>query len=241
MRNQTTNPRLAAMRFWWVLANVVAWGTSHKLLLTESWQSTRELIPATIVVVLNGLLTGVILGAGEWMALRQITDKAEGWFHATAWPQAIGIAVGWTLAIAYAMRWPIQVEGAGTSVAPSHSLVLSITGATVGISQWLVLRHLVPKHFKYGMLWVLGTIAGLTVGLFVGSMAGVFASFSLVLRLMGQNPLAHLSVYSDIINVVGGSVMGLFSGSLTSSILLLLIQRSEETNLRPTPSSTSAQ
>lgn len=235
MRNQTTNPQLSAMRFWWVLTSIIAWGVSHKLLLTESRQPTSELIPATIVVVLNGLLIGVILGVGEWIALRQIWDQADGWFHATAWSQAIGIAIGWALAIAYAMRWPIQVEGAGTSVAPSHILVLSITGATVGISQWLVLRHFVPGHFKHGMLWVLATIAGLTVGLFVGSMVGVFVSFSLVLRLMGQNPLAHLGVYQDISNVVSGAVMGLFSGGLTSSILLLLLQRSGKEAIGASP------
>jgi hypothetical protein len=241
MRNPITNPQLSAMRFWWVLANVIAWGTSHKLLLTESLQPTSELIPATIVVVLNGLLTGIILGVGEWIALRQIWDQADGWFHATAWSQAIGIAIGWTLAIAYVMRWPIQIEGTGTSIAPSRILVLSVLGTIVGVSQWLVLRQRVPRHFKHGMLWALGTIAGLTVGWFVGSMAGVFTSFSFVIRLMGQDTLRHFSIYSDISNIVSGIVMGLFSGGLTSSILLLLIQRSAQTNLRPTPSSISVQ
>src|SRR5438105_961529 len=95
VKDQPNIPRLKAMCLWWVLTNVVAWAASHKLLLGNSLQSTHDLMPMTIIVVLDGLLTGIILGTGQWMALRQITDKADGWFLATALPQALAVVVGW--------------------------------------------------------------------------------------------------------------------------------------------------
>ncbi len=238
MRNQANSPRLAAMRFWWVLANVIAWSASHRLLLGQPLQSTRDAIPTTLVVLLDGLLIGVILGAGEWFALRQITDKADGWFHATAWPQALAVAVGWFLNLAMAYSWgarmglPILVESAGTSVAPSLVLVLTIVGVTTGISQWFVLRRFVPGRFSHGLLWVCGTIASLVSGWIVGAGVGVLTNFSLLGWLTGQNPYEAVDLYLDISNVLSGIVMGLISGGMTSSILIVLLaQRSEKTEL----------
>jgi hypothetical protein len=236
---QTSNPRLAETRFWWVLTNVIAWSASHKLLLGQPLQSTRDAIPMTIVVLLDGLLIGVILGAGEWVALRQITNKADGWFHATAWPYALAIAVGWflNLAMAYSggarMGLPILVEGAGTSVAPSLVLVLTIVGVTIGISQWLILRRFVLGRFRHGMLWILGTIVSLVSGWMVGAGVGVLTSFSFLGWLTGQNPYNAVSLYLDISNVLGGAVMGLISGGMTSSILMLLLAQHSETTALP--------
>jgi len=222
------------MRFWWVLANIIAWSASHRLLLGHSLQSSRDAIPTTILVLLDGLLIGAILGLGEWIALRQITDKADGWFHAAAWPQAIGVAVGWFLNLAMAYSWgarmglPILVEGAQTSVDPSRILMLTIVGATVGISQWFVLRRFVPGRFRHGLLWVCGTIASLVSGWIVGVGMGAPTSFGLLSWLTGQNPYNAVSLYLDISNVLGGAVMGLISGGMTSSILVLLLaQRSD--------------
>jgi hypothetical protein len=225
------------MRFWWVLANVVAWTANHKIMMGNGLQSTRDLLPMTIVIVLDGLLTGLILGAGEWIALRQITDKADSWFLATALPQVFAVAVGWFLNIVLAYQvgartgLPILVEGSSTSVAPSSILILTIVGLTTGISQWFILRRFISSRLKYEALWILGTTAGLGVGAVIGPMLGVLASFSFVIGLTGQDPLAHLSVYMDISNILGSAVMGLISGGITSSILLLLIQRSEGTFL----------
>jgi hypothetical protein len=233
VKGQPSTPRLEAMRFWWILANVVAWTANHKIMMGNGMQSTRDLLPMTIVVILDGLLTGIILGAGEWMALRQITDKADGWFHVTAWPQAFAVAVGWFLNIVLAYQvgartgLPLLVEGSSTSVSPSGILIATMVGLATGISQWFVLRRFIAKRLKYEALWILGTVASLGVGAVIGSMVGALASFSFVVKLTGQDPLAHLSVYLDITNILGSAVMGLISGGMTSSILLLLFQHSE--------------
>lgn len=229
---------LGAMRFWWVLANVVAWAANHKILLGNSMQSTHDLLPMTIVVVLDGLLTGIILGTGEWIALQQITDKADGWFLATTVPQALAVAAGWLLNIALAY-WvgartglPILVEGSSTSVGPSSILILTIVGLTTGVSQWFVLRRFIVRRLRYEALWILGTTASLGVGAVIGPMLGVLVGFGFVVRLTGQDPLAHLSVYLDITNILGSAFMGLISGGMTSSILLFILQRSEKADIQ---------
>ncbi len=111
--------------------------------------------------------------------------------------------------------------------------MLTIVGVTIGISQWFILRRFVPGRFRYGMLWVLGTIASLVSGWMMGAGVGVLTSFSFLGWLTGQNPYSAVSLYLDISNVLGGAVMGLISGGMTSSILALLLAQHSETTALP--------
>jgi hypothetical protein len=98
-----------------------------------------------------GLITGAIIGAAEWFALRQRVSWL--WIPATTAGMTIGLAAGAALVDYGIDRGDLALMGA-------------VTGAGVGVMQTLVLaRHQIPG----ALWWAIANPPGWALGWFVSS------------------------------------------------------------------------
>ena len=96
---------------------------------------------------------------------------------------------------------------------------LIIGGFVVGLSQWMALRHIIPKpNSRMAALWVLSVWLGIGLGMFMGRWAYTFidnASFANVV----QSVLERMAI---------GAVVGIITGM----VLLTLLSQAESQNRR---------
>lgn len=97
--------------------------------------------PVTTVTtaLIGGALSGAVLGAAQWLALRGRLPQSEWWIPATAVGHAVGLAAGAAL-VGY---------GAGLQDLAMQGL---ITGLGVGILQALVLRRYASTWFWWAIV-----------------------------------------------------------------------------------------
>lgn len=105
---------------------------------------------------LGGAATGAVIGAAQWLVLRRRLPLAPWWIAATAAGMSGGLALGVGL---------LGVDTAGAAL-PLRGLV---TGACIGLAQYLVLRRLSPR----ASIWPFVVAGGWAVGWLVTRAAGV--------------------------------------------------------------------
>lgn len=111
--------------------------------------------------LLAGALSGATLGLVQWLVLRSRLPLLPFWWViATSIGMSIGLAVGATL---------LGDETAGRELLWRAA----ITGACVGVAQWIVLQPLVPQAF----VWVGAVAIGWPLGWFITRGIGVDLSF----------------------------------------------------------------
>jgi hypothetical protein len=98
----------------------------------------------------GGAITGLILGAAQWIVLRQMIAVSAWWIVATG----LGLALGLALSIALL----------GTSI-ELRTLIIraALTGGILGISQWLLFRQYVAMAGWWAVVVMLGWVIGWTV------------------------------------------------------------------------------
>ncbi len=105
--------------------------------------------------LLGGLLAGAVLGAVQWLALRDRLPHAAWWIPATAAGQAVGLGLGATLVGFQTDLSQLALQGA-------------VTGLAIGILQGLVLRQHVATWFWWSIamppLWALGWMVTTAAG-----------------------------------------------------------------------------
>ena len=92
-----------------------------------------------IVAAQGGMIAGAIIGAAQMLALRNKTNLSWEWPVASASGLALGLALS------------VALIGADTSLNAALSRA-PITGLTLGLAQWLILR----RHLKQAWIWPLG-------------------------------------------------------------------------------------
>lgn len=97
--------------------------------------------------LLGGAATGAVLGATQWLVLRQRLPLTPWWIAATAAGMAVGLAGGVAL---------LGIDTAGATL-PLRGLV---TGAGIGLAQYLVLRGITPRAFSWAVVVTLGWAVG---------------------------------------------------------------------------------
>ncbi len=105
--------------------------------------------PMTTIVQagLGGAITGAILGIVQWLVLRTAIPLPMWWIVATSAGMALGLALS------------VVFFGSETS---GNELLwrAAITGLSIGIAQWIVLRQVLPQSAYWiaviGLGWVLG-------------------------------------------------------------------------------------
>ncbi len=220
----------------WFITTTLGWaiywspllGTSNSMLTTLSltsgiWDVTYSLGSA-IGGVIAGAIGGIILGLGQQKFIR--APDALGERQPTRWllRTVVGISLGW--AISQYMLYPVLLKlrvvygwELGTSLERGTILIIiteaaafsgAIIGALVGISQWLALRHWLPRAWW----WIIASIVGWTVGsvacwLIYGLLGGPFCQTWGCLD-QGVGPNYYLAMTSGWI--VGGIVAGAITG-----------------------------
>ena len=109
-----------------------------------------------VSAAIGGATAGAIIGAAQWLVLRQSIGVGASWIAATGSGLALGLAVA------------VALFGTGT-VGGQLVIRALIVGAVVGFMQWLILRHYVSMAW----VWVLAVAVCWAVGWIVTRAAGV--------------------------------------------------------------------
>jgi hypothetical protein len=115
-------------------------------------------VNAPVPALAGGLLSGIVIGAAQWLALRDRLPDAAWWIPATAIAHAIGLAVGSAMVGYQTGMAQLAIQGA-------------VTGLALGIAQGLALRRSVPgwpwwtlaMPFLWALGWVVTTAAQVQV------------------------------------------------------------------------------
>ncbi|MDX8034900.1 hypothetical protein SK803_32185 [Lentzea sp. BCCO 10_0856] len=160
------------------------------------------------VLVLAGVAEGAVLGAAQCLVLRRIVPRlnARDWIVVTALAAGFAWAVV-LLAVHYGEplgTLPLAVLVPLSAVAGMGVLL------SIGIGQWLVLRHHVDGAFR----WVWATAVAWCAGLIV------FTAFTTPLWQPGQ-PAARIA----LIGALGGLLMAATMAAITGAALARLLGR----------------
>lgn len=168
----------------------------------------RDAVPATAAAALlaAGLWEGTVLGAAQARVLIPVLPGLRGrsWITATV----LGSVVAWSIAlVAMAVgdsvaRWPAAVS-VPLTVLGALSLLLSI-----GTAQWIVLRPLVTRAYR----WIAATAAGW--------LGGLAAFFALTSPLWQPGQPFGLVV---LIGIAGGLVMATVMAAVTGWFLVAIL------------------
>jgi hypothetical protein len=116
---------------------------------------------------LGGAVTGAVLGAAQWLALRRRLPLSPWWIAATALGMGAGLALG------------IALMGTSTDGAalPLRGL---ITGTSIGIAQFVLLRGVSGRAPVWALIvalgWALGWMITRAVGVDLAQQWAVFGS-----------------------------------------------------------------
>ncbi len=132
-------------------------------------------VPGPVTSVTNALIggavSGAVIGAAQWLALRGRLPNTEWWIPATALGQAVGLAAGATLVGYRTGLQDLAIQGA-------------ITGLGVGVLQALVLRQHIGSWFWWAVaapvLWALGWIVTTLGGVQVDQHFTNFGAFGAI-------------------------------------------------------------
>jgi hypothetical protein len=195
-------------RFWitWTALTAGGWavGLAAGLLLGAP---IEVLVGMMLVTPAITGLAGMILGTGQWLALRRWRGTAW-WVPASAVGLSIGLTLGVT-AVELLGRWITsgQVNVARLTAlerAGSFAVIGIVTGLFLGAAQWLVLRRAVQRSAD----WTPTTTLAMTVALVSASLVADIAFGSVTL------PLGLLTFV-----VLSGCTFGVITGLRLRAIL----------------------
>jgi hypothetical protein len=154
MQNISPRSTQASLFTLWVLVNIVGWSASHAILRLPHLQTAREILPLIMAFVLDGMMVGVIIGAGQWLILKQTFPKLSGWIQITALTYAIGLLVSLPAEISGFTEWVRPWDCQCWPRMPPLRCAISTTyvghdRAIVGVVQWRKLRsYLAPTRMR---------------------------------------------------------------------------------------------
>ncbi len=181
--------------FWWVLASTVGHDVSSAAGMKELRAVFGDAGPTkgwAVGLALGLVMTGAAVGVMQWVVLRREVSGAGWWVLASTVGYTVGIAaaamhgillVHW---LELPWRWVVSIVGGAGGGA--------VTGAAVGVMQWLVLR----RQLRRAGWWVLASIVGWAMGQAAhgaiglpaaGAVSGAITGIALV-RLLRQ-PIAE--------------------------------------------------
>lgn len=104
-------------------------------------------VTTTARAVMAGALTGAIVGLVQWFVLQSRLPLSIGWVIATSGGMALGLGLG------------VALFGGEMS---GNALLWRavITGLSIGLAQWLILRSILPQSAIWMVVIALGWVAG---------------------------------------------------------------------------------
>lgn len=194
----------------WVLISAIGWAASRSVLQVSTIQSINDVIPRVVTDAFDGVLIGTILTLGQWFILRRIFPKLSRWFLILILLYPVGLIAGLMVDSAWGLE---ALRRGGTFVILLPPRALFIAGVIIGMGQSMMLRPFLTPNLQSVALWVLGIVAGLGFGAFVGGVP---------LGLLNLTMLPQ-----SVKGIVDGVFTGLISGVITGSILLILLKQQQ--------------
>jgi len=167
--------------FQWILANAIGEtvGLGGTLvisgLLLVNAQKTMGVVPAAVLAVLAGtFIEGIVVGTAQWLVLRRPIKSIKWriWVLATA----IGAFIAWTLGMIPSTFMFASADSGGAAPAQMSDLMIYalaavmglVLGSILGVPQWVVLRHHLPKAGWWVLANALAWMVGMVI-VFVGT------------------------------------------------------------------------
>ena len=132
--------RALGVRGWWVLATVLGVSALHALGDPLAESGRVGLVSAEFVLV--GLVGGAIIGALQYLVLRDRLDHAAWWLVASVAGWGIGVTAGLAVVAALGL-------GSGRN---AHAVAGATAGVVVGVSTGFVLARLAPQTARRNLL-----------------------------------------------------------------------------------------
>ena len=146
---------------------------------TGLFSSTVMRLP---LFILGGIIAGLIVGWGHWLALREMVDWASLWFRATVVGWAFAAAAWW---VEYMILGGSHFEISQEAIAPAILITGAISGLVIGAVQWFMLRQTI----RISPFWIVATtgiwLIATTVSAIISTEFdfGIFSSLVLLLAL----------------------------------------------------------
>lgn len=198
----------------WIPATALGWSVGLLPSRIGTIGSPIEFTRAFLILSLNGLFVGVVMGILQRLLLRHLISETRGWLLATILGSILAEALGLFLSVA--IPWSIfALHGVNTLSGTDGwefmpvPLYIIFGGFMPGLFQSFILRRAIMKsQTKVALLWILGTWIGVSCGAFAGGwVEGILTN-------------------SDVPNVVGILIervmTGIVLGLVTSSLLFLI-------------------
>jgi hypothetical protein len=173
-------PPGCGMWFAWLftstLGTALGWGLG--------WQ-VSFILPGAIATVMLAAVTGLVLGALQWLVLRGQLKGSAWWILASA----AGWGVGFPAGAAVAQSLGLTDWAFGLAVG-------AVTGAAAGLAQWLFLSRHLPRTIWWIPVSIFAWTASLVyyradavwLGLLYGALYGIVSGVALVWLLYGPAP-----------------------------------------------------
>jgi predicted Ser/Thr protein kinase len=183
---------------WWVLSSGVGMAAGFTVL----WILIVTMkVGESLGWALGGGAGGIVGGSLQWLALRRSLKRAEWWIAATT----VGGTIGWSIITAsdlyvpgiFNLAWAVAV---GSVVGGAQCLVL-----------WLVLRQSLAKTG----LWIVATVAGLSLAVLMSEATGV-TNFESLGWDVAQ--LLQVNINHDEVKVLGMAVLGFVNGAVSGAV-----------------------
>jgi hypothetical protein len=213
----------------WIAVNPFGWlfGPLPSLAVwTYSLQEVARLLP---VYVWQGLLLGLVIGAGQALVIQMVGGKAVSWFTATVIGYTLTFPAGLLLSVI--IPWvtfrtrgiDFLAPGSGWSLSPFPGAIF-FADFVIGAVQWVVLRPLlVRQDWQTVALWVFGIWASVGLSFWIGHWFTTIA-----LQVAPAQALEFISY-----RLLTGAAIGIFSGAL---LLILIREGSRSTAIGSTRS-----
>jgi hypothetical protein len=210
----------------WVAAGAIAWMFGPLPGLSAWAYSLADVARMLPLYLWQGLLIGVVIGAGQALTIRMIGGKPLKWFSATVIGYALTFPVG--LLIDTAIPWlsfrargvDFLAPGSGWFFTPFPAS-LFLGGFVIGVAQWLALRPLLARRdWPTAALWVFGLWASHGLSFLLGRW------FTTIHLGVGPDQPLELLGY----RVLTGAAIGALTGLLT--LILLQEKKSQHRTIR---------
>lgn len=177
----------------WILATALGWSVGLLPSQIEGISSSFEFTRALLILSLNGLMVGAIMGFLQCLVLRHLIKMTRGWLLATLLGCLLTEALGLIIAVVIPLIF-LSLHGMGLAIGElgwtfiPMPFYIIYSGFMIGLFQSFVLRRSILKlEGKAALLWVLGTWLGIGLGVFAGLwVEGILFSFpaSNVVKMM---------------------------------------------------------
>jgi hypothetical protein len=158
----------------WILATTFGWSVGSLPTLRNIW-NLSDFFQTVLILGVNGLLVGFLMGSLQWMALRQSIKLPKSWITATIFDCLFAEVFGVIFAVGFPfISLCLQGESLiGWDFLPFPSYMI-YGGFFVGIFQSRVFSQTVRIGKRIGLLWFTGTWMGIGLGVFATGYASNF-------------------------------------------------------------------